>query len=82
MEIENKIDDKWVIVRKDPEPGDLVQYKYHPRDNGLGLVLRTYNQGFEGDDLETAKVMWDVNDHEDEPFLDLQVVSCASVFYD
>jgi hypothetical protein len=83
MEIENKIeDDKWVIVRKEPEPGDLVQYKYHPRERELGLVMQTYDAGFEGDDLETAHVMWGVNDHEDELFLDLQVVSSANAFYD
>jgi hypothetical protein len=83
MEIENKIEDnKWVIIRKEPEVGDLVQYKYHPRERELGLVMQTYDAGMIGDELETAHVMWSVNDHEDELFLDLQVVSTANVFYD
>ena len=80
MEIENK----WEVIDKEPEVGDLVMYKRHrsviwPE---LGLVMQTYDAGFEGDDLETAHVMWGVNDHEDELFLDLQVVSSANVFYD
>ena len=83
MEIENKIEeDKWVIIRKDPEPGDLVQYKYHPRVRELGLVMQTYDAGMAGDELALAHVMWGTNDEEDELFLDLQVVSTASVFYD
>tara|TARA_R100001244_G_C5152276_1_gene129830 strand:+ start:312 stop:566 length:255 start_codon:yes stop_codon:yes gene_type:complete len=83
MEIESKIeDDKWVIIRKEPEPGDLVQYKYHPRNRELGLVVQTYDAGIAGDELALAHVMWGTNDEEDELFLDLQVVSTANVFYD
>ena len=83
MEIENKIEeDKWVIIRKDPEPGDLVQYKYHPRVRELGLVMQTYDAGMAGDELALAHVMWGTNDEEDELFLDLQVVSTANTFYD
>ena len=83
MEIESKIEDnKWVIIRKEPEVGDLVQYKYHPRNRELGLVIQTYDAGMVGDELETAHIMWGTNDEEDELFLDLQVVSSASVFYD
>ena len=83
MEIESKIeDDKWVIIRKEPEPGDLVQYKYHPRNRELGLVVQTYDAGLTGNELALAHVMWGTNDEEDELFLDLQVVSTANAFYD
>ena len=83
MEIESKIeDDKWVIIRKEPEPGDLVQYKYHPQNRELGLVVQTYDAGIAGDELALAHVMWGTNDEEDELFLDLQVVSTVDAFYD
>ena len=83
MEIESKIeDDRWVIVGKEPEPGDLVQYKYHPRGRELGLVMQTYDTEIVKDESALAHVMWGVNDEEDELFLDIQVVSSASAFYD
>ena len=78
MEIENK----WEIVDKEPEVGDLVTYNTHPRGDELGLVMQTYDAGFEGDDLETAHVMWSVYDEEDELFTDLVVVSSGSLIYD
>ena len=79
MEIESKIeDDKWVIIRKEPEPGDLVQYKYHPRVRELGLVMQTYDAGMVGDELETAYVMWGVGDGETELFDDIAVVSSGN----
>jgi hypothetical protein len=83
MEIENKIkNDDLVILGKKPEEGDLVQYRYHPRGNELGLVMQTYGQESDSVDHDAAHIMWGTNDEEDELFLDLQVVSSASVFYD
>ena len=77
MEFENKYE----IVDKEPEVGDLVTYNTHPRGAELGLVTQTYNLGFE-DDLKTAYVMWAINDGEDELFADLAVVSSGSIIYD
>ena len=83
MEIENKIkNDDLVILGKKPVEGDLVQYRYHPRGNCLGLVMQTYGQEPDSVDHDAAHIMWGINDVEDELFLDLQVVSSASVFYD
>jgi hypothetical protein len=83
MEIENKIkDDDLVILSKKPEEGDLVQYRYHPQGDELGLVMQTYGQESDSVDHDAAHIMWAINDEEDELFLDLQVVSSASVFYD
>jgi hypothetical protein len=87
MEIENK----WEAIDKEPEVGDLVMYKCQsqlleglavPSKPDLGLVTQTYNQGFEGDDLESAYVMWSVDDRELELFSDLAVVSSGSIIYD
>jgi hypothetical protein len=80
MEIENK----WETIDKEPEVGDLVIYKWHlelPLPE-LGLVLQTYDAGMIGDELETAYVMWSVDDGESELFADLSVVSSGSVIYD
>ena len=80
MEIENK----WETVDKEPEVGDLVMYKCQrelPLPE-LGLVLQTYDAGMVGDELETAYVMWSVDDGESELFADLAVVSSGSVIYD
>ena len=78
MEIENK----WETIDKEPEVGDLVTYKRHPRTDDLGLVLQTYDAGMIGDELETAYVMWSVDDGESELFADLSVVSSGNVIYD
>ena len=83
MEIENK----WEVLDKEPEVGDLVTYECQralssPYRAELGLVMQTYNAGFEGDNLETAHVMWSIDDEEDELFTDLIVVSSGSVLYD
>ena len=83
MEIENK----WETIDKPPEVGDLVIYGCQralsaPYRAELGLVMQTYDAGFEGDDLETAHVMWSVDDEEDELFSDLVVVSSGNVIYD
>ena len=83
MEIENK----WETIDKEPEVGDLVTYECQraleaPYRAELGLVMQTYNAGFEGDNLETAHVMWSIDDEEDELFTDLIVVSSGSVLYD
>jgi len=62
----------------------LVMYKWHrelPLPE-LGLVLQTYDAGMIGDELETAYVMWSVDDGESELFADLSVVSSGSVIYD
>jgi hypothetical protein len=80
MEIENK----WETIDKEPEVGDLVMYKWHrelPLPE-LGLVMQTYDAGMIGDELETAYVMWSVDDGESELFADLAVVSSGSVIYD
>ena len=83
MEIENKYEeDKIVIIDKEPEVGDLVTYDTHPRGDELGLVMQTYGQESDSVDHDAAHIMWAINDEEDELFLDLQVVSSASVFYD
>ena len=80
MEIENK----WEVIDKEPEVGDLVMYKSRLRQIGpeLGLVTQTYDAGMIGDELETAYVMWSVDDGESELFADLAVVSSGSVIYD
>ena len=80
MEIENK----WETIDKEPEVGDLVMYKRHrsTRWPELGLVMQTYDAGMIGDELETAYVMWSVDDGESELFADLSVVSSGSVIYD
>ena len=80
MELENK----WEVIDKEPEVGDLVMYKSRLRQIGpeLGLVLQTYDAGMIGDELETAYVMWSVDDGESELFADLSVVSSGSVIYD
>ena len=85
MEIENK----WEAIDKEPEVGDVVIYecqrtiaatgRYRPE---LGLVVQTYDAGFEGDDLGTAHIMWSADDEEDELFSDLVVVSAGNVIYD
>ena len=80
MEIENK----WETIDKEPEVGDLVMYKCQrelPLPE-LGLVTQTYDAGMIGDELETAYVMWSVDDGESELFADLSVVSSGSVIYD
>ena len=85
------IENKWEVIDKEPEVGDLVMYKCQsqldegravPSKPDLGLVTQTYNQGFEGDDLESAYVMWSVDDRELELFSDLAVVSSGSIIYD
>ena len=82
MEIENKRES----IDKEPEVGDLVMYKHQsqlkPVWPDLGLVLQTYDAGMVGDELETAYVMWSVDDGESELFADLSVVSSGSVIYD
>ena len=76
MEIENK----WETIDKEPEVGDLVMYKRHRHRIGpeLGLVMQTYDAGMVGDELETAYVMWNVGDGENELFADLAVVSSGN----
>ena len=83
MEIENK----WEAIDKEPEVGDLVIYECQRELSGryrpeLGLVVQTYDAGFEGDDLGTAHIMWSADDEEDELFSDLVVVSAGNVIYD
>ena len=83
MEIENK----WETIDKEPEVGDLVAYEGDftcgaIAERDLGLVLQVYNQGFEGDGLETADVMWAVDYVEPTLFHELSVVSSGSVIYD
>ena len=93
MEIENK----WEVLDKEPEIGALVVYKDQININqqlkmdygiqinqrpDLGLVLHTYNQGFEGDDLETAYVMWAVGDEDGALFSELSVISTGSIIHD
>jgi len=80
MEIENK----WETVDKEPEVGDLVMYRCQRKLPlpELGLVMQTYDAGMVGDELETAYVMWSVDDGENELFADLAVVSSGSVIYD
>ena len=80
MEIENK----WETIDKEPEVGDLVAYEgdFTTGWRDLGVVLQVYNQGFEGDGLETADVMWAVDDVEPTLFHELSVVSSGSVIYD
>ena len=76
MEIENK----WETIDKEPEVGDLVMYKCQrelPLPE-LGLVMQTYDAGMVGDELETAYVMWNVGDGENELFADLAVVSSGN----
>ena len=76
MEIENKRE----AIDKEPEVGDLVMYKCQrelPLPE-LGLVMQTYDAGMVGDELETAYVMWNVGDGENELFDDLAAVSSGN----
>ena len=74
------IENKWEVIDKEPEVGDLVMYKCHRYRIGpeLGLVTQTYDAGMIGDELETAYVMWGVGDGENELFADLAVVSSGN----
>jgi hypothetical protein len=82
MEIENKYEEDLVILNKEPETGDLVQYRHQPLGADLGVVMQTWHTVEEYGLQDMAHVMWDINDHEDETSLDLQVVSSANEFYD
>tara|TARA_R110002153_G_scaffold55988_1_gene155101 strand:- start:63 stop:290 length:228 start_codon:yes stop_codon:yes gene_type:complete len=68
-------------IDKEPEIGDLVKYKYRGDGREVGLVMQTYDQGFDGDDLQTAHIIWGTNDEEDELFSDLLVVSSGDLIY-